>query len=145
MAACRDTSNFPYRMTTLCYFYQFTIFRVMTIPDYIADSKQTAAFRCWISLFFITKVIKDIKHHRKAVHVTGFGGLVFLSNEVHRNDFVSSFSVIALPNHFQLSQSPVSCLSFHSLQWRQPITLSTVLWTCVNLTPLCHWEGLCRC
>lgn len=60
--------------------------------------------------------IKDIKHHRKAVHVTGFGGLVFLSNEVHRNDFVSSFSVIALPNHFQLSQSPVSCLSFHSLQ-----------------------------
>lgn len=48
--------------------------------------------------------IKDIKHHRKAVHVTGFGGLVFLSNEVHRNDFflchcsTKPFSAVSIPS-----------------------------------------------
>lgn len=54
-------------------FLSIYIVMVMTAFDCIVDSKQTTAFRCWISFFLSLKPqIKDIKDHRRAVRDAGF-------------------------------------------------------------------------
>lgn len=55
LTACHYCLNFPHYVATLRYFCLFTIVMVMTILDYTVDSKQTTAFRCWISFFSVTK------------------------------------------------------------------------------------------
>lgn len=75
----------------------------MTILDYIVNKLQLSDVGLVFSLS-LKPQITDIKHHRGAARVPGFGGLVFLSNKKRERSTEMNFSPFST-NPIQLSEA----------------------------------------